>query len=102
MGVGMGIAYLGFPGTASIEAEAGAQLVRLERFSARLIDCHLAIEALHAADRVMYEARLDLIARSNERVAIEPCMSENPEAAVRAAFDAAERELSRRSARSNH
>jgi hypothetical protein len=102
MGVGMHIAYLGFPRAARIEADAGAQLVRIEPFSACLSDCHLAIEALYGSARVIYEARLDLITRSDELIAIEPCMSENPEAAVRAAFDAAERELKRRAARSNH
>ena len=45
MGVGMQIACLGFTGSAAIEAEAGAQLVRLERFRALIDGCHLAIES---------------------------------------------------------
>lgn len=68
----MQIAYLGFAGSAPIEAEAGAQLVRLERFRDRLSGCHLAIEAM--PDRLshdmpvtpLYDVRLDLITRTND------------------------------------
>ena len=45
MGVGMQIVCVGFTGYAALEAEAGAQLVRLERFRARLADCRLTIES---------------------------------------------------------
>ncbi len=40
MGIGMQIAYFGFAGSAQLEAEASIQLIRLERFSARLAGGH--------------------------------------------------------------
>ena len=93
MGVGMQVVCLGFAGAARIEAEAGAQLVRLDRFSRRIGDCHLTIEALRGAGARMYDARLDLITRGGDLIPIALCSSEDPEAAVRAAFDAAEKAL---------
>jgi hypothetical protein len=102
MGVGMHIAYVGFAGAARIEAEAGVQLVRLTRFAHRLSDCHLAIEAMRGADGVNYDVRLDLVTRPGERIAIAHCVNDDPEAAVRAAFDAAERELERRAGGTRH
>ena len=102
MGVGMQIVYLGFAGAARIEAEAGAQLVRLERFSRRLSDCHLAIEAMRGSGGFTYDARLDLITRPGELVPLPHVMSADPEAAVRAVFDAAEREMERRATRSSN
>jgi hypothetical protein len=93
MGVGMQIVYFGFPGAAQIEAEAGVQLLRLERFSQRICGCHLVIEALRVAGHPLYDARLDLITRGDKPVAIPHCSDEDPERAVRAAFDLAEQEL---------
>jgi hypothetical protein len=102
MGVGMQIVCLGFTGAACIEAEAGAQLVRLERFSGCLKDCNLAVEAMRGTVPLIYDARLDLIMRPGELVPIEHSMNEDPEAAVRAVFDAAEREMERQVARTRH
>ena len=93
MGVGLQIVCLGFAGAARIEAEAGAQLVRLERFSRYLRDCHLEVEMLSSTAGLEYDARLDLVTRPGDLVPITHCLSTDPEAAVRAAFEAAEREL---------
>ncbi|MBN3752275.1 hypothetical protein G3N95_04940 [Paraburkholderia sp. Tr-20389] len=94
MGIGMQIVYLGFCGTARLEGEAAAQLVRLERYSGLLSNCHLAIEQIHSrSDRPTYDVRLDLITRTRDLKPIEHCSSEDAEQAVRSAFDAAEKEL---------
>ncbi|MFP4894890.1 hypothetical protein [Paraburkholderia sp. EG304] len=94
MGIGMQIVYLGFPGAAELEAEAGAQLVRLARFGALVSSCHLAIEALRP-DRASphYDVRLDLITPTRELKPIAHCADDNAEAAIRGAFDLAEQEL---------
>ena len=94
MGIGMQIVYLGFPGAAQLEAEAGAQLVRLARFGAFVSNCHLAIEALRperASPR--YDVRLDLITPAHELKPIAHCAGDNAEAAIRGAFDLAEQAL---------
>jgi hypothetical protein len=97
MGVGLQIVYVGFAGTARIESEAGVRLVRLERFARRISGRRLAIEALRGeAGQRMYDARLDLITRAGESFPVAHCSNEDVEAAVRAAFDAAERELERK------
>lgn len=94
MGLGMQIVYLGFTGSAAIEAEAGVQLLRLERFASMLSSCHLAIELLCAhGERRVYDVRLDLISPQHALKPIGRCESEDPQQAVRAAFDVAEREL---------
>jgi hypothetical protein len=94
MGLGMQIVYLGFAGSAAIEAEAGVQLLRLERYSGLLRACHLAIESLHhAGRRQAYDVRLDLMSASNGLRPIVHCTGEDPIAAMREAFDAAEHEL---------
>jgi hypothetical protein len=94
MGIGMQIVYLGFCGTARLEGEAAAQLVRLGRFSELLSSCHLAIEEVHSPTaKPSYDVRLDLITRTRDFKPIEHCSSEDAEQAVRCAFDAAEREL---------
>lgn len=95
MGIGMQIVYLGFAGAARIEAEAGIQLLRIARFSQHIGGCHLAIEALRGPGGPLYDARLDLITHDNELIAMPHCSHADPEAAVRAAFDCAERELLR-------
>ncbi|WP_168789031.1 HPF/RaiA family ribosome-associated protein [Paraburkholderia aromaticivorans] len=112
MGVGMQIVYLGFAGTSQIEAEAASQLVRLERFSKSISGCHLAIESIRAAperfgadglagDRrsLVFDARLDLIMRNGELVPIGHCLDPDAKAAIHAAFDSAEQQLERNSAR---
>ncbi|MFP3563315.1 hypothetical protein [Paraburkholderia sp. SIMBA_030] len=109
MGVGMQIVYLGFAGTSQIEGEAATQLVRLERFSRSIAGCHLAIEAIRERPQggrtgvpvagirgPVFDARLDLIMHNGELVPIEHCLNADPNIAVRAAFDAAERKLDRR------
>lgn len=96
MGIGMQIAYFGFAGSAQLEAEASIQLIRLERFSARLAGCHLAIEVLGAgagAANATYDVRLDLITRDYELKPIPHMTGADPLDAIRRAFDAAEREL---------
>ncbi|MFC0572037.1 hypothetical protein [Paraburkholderia solisilvae] len=92
----MQIVYLGFAGSRALEGEAGAQLVRLERYSAILSACRLAIEAMHAIGvPPMYDARLDLrlLACADRFRPVARCSHENAQEAIRRAFDAAEREL---------
>jgi nucleotide-binding universal stress UspA family protein len=90
----MQIVYLGFAGSTAIEAEAGAQFVRLGRFGRHIAGCQLAIEATGGrAGRRVYDARLDLITRDNDLIPVKRCSNEDPHVALRAAFDAAEREL---------
>ncbi|TAM04432.1 MAG: hypothetical protein EPN70_11545 [Paraburkholderia sp.] len=94
MGIGMQIVYQGFAGSSAIEAEAGVQLLRLERYSGVLSGCHLAIEEMHArGQRAAYDVRLDLISPSCSFKPIGHRVSEDPLAAMREAFDTAEREL---------
>lgn len=108
----MQIVYLGFVGTSQIEAEAAAQLVRLERFSKSISGCHLAIESIHAPPDhqhlpvhasdprgPLFDARLDLIMQSGELVPVAHCLNVNAETAIRAAFDSAEERLTRNPAR---
>ncbi|MEK2604370.1 metal ABC transporter ATPase [Burkholderia arboris] len=94
MGVGMQIACLGFTGSAAIEAEAGAQLVRLERFRALIGGCHLAIESRAAADGArLYHARLDLVMRDTALRPLPPCVGADVDDALRRAFAQAEQAL---------
>jgi hypothetical protein len=96
MGVGMQIVYLGFAGSRTLEGEAGAQLVRLERYSAILSAVHLAIEAMGMIGaQTMYDARLDLLllSRADRYRPVARCSHANAQEAVRRAFDAAECEL---------
>ncbi|KWE87865.1 hypothetical protein [Burkholderia territorii] len=70
MGVGMQIVCVGFAGSAVLEAEAAVQLVRLERFRARLEDCRLVIESRPRADgRPTYDVRLELAVRGRSPIA---------------------------------
>ena len=114
MGIDMQIVYLGFAGSAQIESEAAAQLVRLERFSRSISGCHLALEAIrerapqdampttaeNESDRRLFDARLDLVLRTGELLPVEHRQSHDPDRAVHEAFDAAERLLERHVARS--
>jgi len=101
MGLGMQIVYMGFAGSAAIEAEAGVQLLRLERFSGLLQSCHLAIESLHdAGQHQAYDVRLDLLYASDGLKPVVHCTGDDPIAALREAFDAAEYELKRADASS--
>ncbi|AXF12652.1 hypothetical protein CUJ91_32140 (plasmid) [Paraburkholderia graminis] len=116
MGIDMQIVYLGFAGSAQIESEAAAQLVRLERFGGCISGCHLALEAIreraphdvagargdmpeNLRDERLFDARLDLVLRTGELVPIEHRQSSDPDEAVQAAFDAAQRFLERHVAR---
>jgi hypothetical protein len=107
MGIDMQIVYFGFAGSAHIESEAAAQLVRIERFGKSISGCHLAIEAIHerassdipdalraapgtSLNHILYDARLDLVLRTGELVPVEHRQSLDPDVSVRAAFDAAE------------
>lgn len=96
MGIGMEIVYLGFPAAARIEAEAGVQLLRLMRFSSIVSACRLAIEAQQGPNGLYYDARLDILTPGKESIALPHCADKEPEAALRAAFDYAERELDHR------
>ncbi|RQS76831.1 metal ABC transporter ATPase [Burkholderia sp. Bp8963] len=94
MGMGMQIAYFGFAGSAALEAEAGAQLVRLDRFRALISGCHLAIESRATGPgQRAYDVRLDLITRNNELKPVPHCVGDDANEAVRCAFAQAEREL---------
>ncbi|WP_256983875.1 hypothetical protein [Caballeronia sordidicola] len=86
----MQIAYLGFVGSAEIEAEASVQLVRIDRFARWVAGCHLALEALRNFDGSRsYDARLDLITRDYNMIPIEHVSDSDPQEAIRGAFDAA-------------
>ncbi len=103
MGVGMQIVYLGFAGSTALEREAGAQLVRLVRFSNVLTGCQLAIEVLGCHRGLpMYDARLDLITRAHGIKPMPHCSSADPQEAVQQAFDAAEHELEQMAASARH
>jgi len=94
MGIGMQIAYIGFAGSMPLEAEAGAQLVRIQRYDRLISGCHLSIEALKGTPgQTLYDARIELIMRTNELKPLPSCVSETPVDAVRKAFDVAERGL---------
>lgn len=95
MGVGMQIVYLGLlAGSAELEAEAGAQLVRVERFSGLISGCRLAIEARHAeAGQPEYRVCLDLIMRNGALRPAECCIGKDANDALRMVFDEAEHKL---------
>jgi len=94
MGIGMQIAYLGLPGTASLEAEAVVQLLRLQPYGNYFSDCQLVIE--HVGQRSgtgLYEVRLEIgtAARALRRIA--RCARDSAEEAIRCAFNKAVRAL---------
>lgn len=96
MGVGLQVLCLGFPRAASIDVEAGVQLVRLERFSSNLHDCHLTIEVLRTPGGFAYDARLDLLLWNGRFVPMPHCSDPDPARAIRAAFDHAVDSLAHR------
>jgi hypothetical protein len=99
MGLGMQMVYLGFAGSAAIEAEAGVQLLRLERFGKLLKSCHLAIEEVHGSDASQtYDVRLDLVTLSSGFNPVAHHCGPDPLVVMREAFDAAEHELETKSA----
>lgn len=94
MGVGMQIVYFGFAGSGELESEAGAQLVRLERYSNLLTGCHLAIEAMPVrSGHRCYDVRLDLRLGGHHLLPLDHCSGEDPRAAIRQAFDRADETL---------
>ncbi|MGI4812591.1 MAG: hypothetical protein ACRYG5_10970 [Janthinobacterium lividum] len=96
MGIGMQVIFIGFPGSLVIEAEAGAQLVRLERFARKISGCNLTLQSLSKRlDKRLYGAQLDLIALHGPLLTMAQCTNDDPLRAVEAAFDAAETALLR-------
>ncbi|GBH23312.1 hypothetical protein [Burkholderia vietnamiensis] len=95
MGVGMQIVCVGFAGSAALEAEAGAQLVRLERFHARVDECRLAIESRATSDDdALYDVRLELLMNGRAVAPVPSCSGVDVNEAMGRAFAAAERVLS--------
>ncbi|KVE31651.1 metal ABC transporter ATPase [Burkholderia vietnamiensis] len=95
MGVGMQIVCVGFAGSAALEAEAGAQLVRLERFHARVDECRLAIESRATSDDdALYDVRLELLMHGRAVAAVPGCSGVDVNETMGRAFAAAEQVLS--------
>jgi hypothetical protein len=94
MGIGMQIAYLGLPATASLEAEAAVQLLRLQAYSTYFSDCQLAIEHLgQRSGSSLYEVRLEIRTATHAVRHIARCVHDSAEAAIRCAFNRAARAL---------
>ncbi|RQZ20557.1 metal ABC transporter ATPase [Burkholderia sp. Bp9031] len=95
MGVGMQIVCVGCTDCAALEAEAGAQLVQLERFRARLDECRLSIELRTTADGGRaYDVRLELVMHDRAPASL-PCSSgDDVNEVMRRAFAQAEQVLS--------
>ncbi len=90
MGIGMAIGYVGFTGTAGIEAEVAIQLLRLERYYPRLEGCNFEIELLKSeGGRKRYEARLVLMLEHNNLLRMPRCSDAEVARAVRTSFDRA-------------
>ncbi len=85
----MQITYVGFPKAASIDVEARVQLVRLEKFSPHLHDCHLTIEVRKSPTGFTYDAQLDLLLRNNWLASMPRCSDSDPGQAIDAVFDSA-------------
>lgn len=95
MGVGMQIVCVGFAGSAALEAEAGVQLVRLERFRARLEDCRLVIEShLRVDGGWTYDVRLELTMRGRSPVSLPGSTGDNLIEVLGRVFTRAEQALS--------
>jgi hypothetical protein len=86
MGIGMQIVYRGVRGAALLEAEACVQLLRLERYGARLASCGLTIEA---GEGGAYRVALELTLEDGAARRLAPAVDEDPCAALRCVFDAA-------------
>ncbi|RQS60307.1 MULTISPECIES: metal ABC transporter ATPase [unclassified Burkholderia] len=95
MGVGMQIVCVGFAGSAALEGEAGAQLVRLERFRARLDDCLLAIESRTTGDGGRtYDVRLELLMHDRAPAVLPGSSGDDVNETIRRVFAQAEQALS--------
>jgi len=98
MGLGMQIVYVGFPGSAELEAQAGVQLLRLGRFDAMLSECRLVMELLPSSGQApRYGARLELFFSRHGPDCVHRRESADLNVAMSAAFDAAEQDLELRS-----
>ncbi|SIT47774.1 conserved hypothetical protein [Paraburkholderia ribeironis] len=94
MGIGMQIAYLGFPGSSSIEAEAAVQLLRLHPYSTYLSLCRLEIENLsHLLENRLYEVRLEIETSAHRLRRVSCCVRHSVEEAIQCAFRLAVRAL---------
>ena len=97
MGLGMQIVYVGLPGSAAVEAQAGVQLLRLGRFSAMPPECRLVVEALASSGQTArYRARLELMSSERALDCAHQCEDADAGAAVCAVFEAVERKLAAR------
>ncbi|RQS23349.1 metal ABC transporter ATPase [Burkholderia sp. Bp8998] len=95
MGVGMQIVCVGFAGSAALEAEAGVQLVRLERFRARLDDCVLTIEArTTVGGGPTYDVCLELVMHDRAPVMLPCSTGDDVNETMQRAFAQAEQALS--------
>ena len=94
MGLGMQIVYIGLPGSSELEAQAGLQLLRLGRFDAMVSECRLVMELLSSPEQApWYSAQLELFSSGRGLDCVYRREDADLNAAVRAAFDAAEQEL---------
>jgi len=94
MGIGMQIAYLGLSGTASMEAEAAVQLLRLQPYSTYFSDCQLVIEHMgQRSGSSLYEVRLEIGTAARALTRIARCARASAEEAIRCAFNKAVRAL---------
>ncbi|WP_236072412.1 hypothetical protein [Paraburkholderia domus] len=90
----MQITYLGLSGTASLEAEAAVQLLRLEPYGSYLSDCRLMIEHLRQRSGCsLYEVRLEIRTAAHALRRIVRCVYDSAEAAILCAFKKAVRAL---------
>ncbi|MEM5341374.1 hypothetical protein [Paraburkholderia azotifigens] len=94
MGVGMQIVYLGLTGSHCLEAEAAAQLIRLERYHAIIANCSLTIGATRSgAGPIGYDVRLHVVTAGDGAGFTGYGRGESAALAIGSAFDAAEHRL---------
>ncbi|MGN6579367.1 MAG: hypothetical protein ACTHJ1_05200 [Bordetella sp.] len=100
MGLGMQIVYVGLPCSAVVEAQAGVLLLRLGRFNDMPSECRLVVESLSSADRSpRYRARLELMSSEGACAFARQCDDADLSAAIRAVFEAVERDPASRAGR---
>jgi ribosomal subunit interface protein len=99
MTIPLQITFKGMESSPALEARIREKAARLERFSARILRCHVTIEAPHRHHRQgrMYRARIELVVPRGDivvtRESPQDHAHEDPYVAVRDAFDAAVRQL---------
>ncbi|TCG04470.1 hypothetical protein BZM27_40680 [Paraburkholderia steynii] len=88
MGLGMQIIYQDLPGTASLEAEAAVQLLRLQPFGAVFSDFRLTIGRVseHIGNG-SYDVCLEITTVVGRTRRIGRCIRESDEDAIRCAFN---------------